>query len=75
MKKKAKDIKSSIYALGKAPENLTQNQQAKKEMIARTEPILYKGYVLKERLRLALKQVDEDTTKQEIDSFFWCSAH
>ena len=36
---------------------------------------MYKGYVLKERLRLALKQVDEDTTKQEIDSFFWRSTH
>jgi transposase len=44
-------------------------------MIARTDPILYKEYVLKERFRLALKQVDEDSTKQEIDSFFWRYTH
>ena len=52
MKKKAKDIKSSVYALGKAPENLTPNQEAKKELIVKTDPVLFKGYVLKERLRL-----------------------
>lgn len=31
MKKKAKDIKSSVYALGKATDNLTPNQQVKKK--------------------------------------------
>lgn len=45
MKKKAKDIKSFVYALGKATDNLTPNQLVKKEMLARTYPILYKGYV------------------------------
>lgn len=49
MKKKAKDIKSFVYALGKTTDNLTPNQLVKKEMLARTYPILYKGYVLKER--------------------------
>ena len=37
-KKKASDIKTSTYTLGKAPENLTANQAAKLEMIANTNP-------------------------------------
>ena len=31
MKKKAKDIESSVYALGKTTDNLTPNQQVKKK--------------------------------------------
>ena len=35
------DIKNSTYTLGKAPENLTSNQAARLEMIAKTNPRLF----------------------------------
>ena len=62
-KQKATDIKTSTYTLGKAPENLTSNQAAKLEMIANTNPRLFRGYKLKEQLRLALKYPDLEEAK------------
>ena len=53
----AAEIKTSAYTLGKAPENLKKNQAAKLEMIANTNPKLFRGYTLKEQLRLSLKLV------------------
>ena len=47
-KQRTTEIKNSGYALGKAPENLTDNQKRKLEMIASTNKRLYRGYVLKE---------------------------
>lgn len=60
------DIKGSRYALGKAPENLTVKQQAKVEMIAKSDNRLYRGYLLKENLRLLFK-MDEHSLKTELD--------
>lgn len=51
----ANAIKGSKYALGKNPENLTVNQQAKLELIANTDPRLWEGYQLKEGLRCIFK--------------------
>lgn len=51
----AEAIKGSKYALGKNPENLTVNQQAKLELIANTDPRLWEGYQLKEGLRCIFK--------------------
>ena len=48
----ATELKNSKMALGKAPNNLTPNQQAKVEWIAKTDPRLYRAYKLKEALRL-----------------------
>lgn len=48
----ANEIKNSKIALGKSTSNLTPNQQAKVEWIAKTEPRLYRAYKLKEALRL-----------------------
>ena len=48
----ATELKNSKMALGKAPSNLTPNQQAKVEWIAKTDPRLYRAYKLKESLRL-----------------------
>ncbi len=72
---KASNIKSSTYALGKAPENLTQNQMDRLEYIANTSPKLFRGYTIKERLRLALKSPDSEIAKAELDSFFWRATH
>lgn len=44
---KANEIKNSAYALGKAPEHLTENQQAKVEIIAENNNRLYRAYCMK----------------------------
>lgn len=38
-----------------APENLTDRQQVKLEWIAKTDPRLYRAYLLKEGLRTVFK--------------------
>lgn len=42
----ATELKNSKMALGKAPSNLTPNQQAKVKWIAKTDPRLYRAYKL-----------------------------
>ncbi len=59
-KAKADEIKNSAYALGKAPENLTENQQNRVAMIAENNNRLYRAYRMKEMLRLLLKIKDTD---------------
>lgn len=46
-----KRLKNSRYALWKNPQDLTDPQAAKLEWIAKTDPRLYRGYLLKEGLR------------------------
>ncbi len=75
LNEKATQIKSSTYALGKASEDLTQNQIDRLEFIANTSSKLFRGYTLKERLRLALKSPDSEIAKAELDSFFWRATH
>ena len=43
-------IKGSAYALGKAPEHLTEKQQLRVSLIASQNPRLYRAYLLKEQL-------------------------
>ncbi len=64
---KAEEIKNSAYALGKAPEHLTENQQTKVAMIAENNNRLYRAYRMKETLRLLLKikDVDEAASRTE----------
>ena len=57
---KADEIKNSAQALGKAPENLTENQQNRVAMIAEDNNRLYRAYRMKEMLRLLLKIKDTD---------------
>lgn len=47
----AKTLKRSRYALWKNPDDLTDRQAAKLAWIAKTDPRLYRGYLLKEALR------------------------
>lgn len=47
----AATIKRARYALWKNPENLTEHQAARLEWIAKTDPRLYRAYLLKEGLR------------------------
>lgn len=45
-KNRATEIKTSTFALAKAPENLTENQRLKVEIIATTNPRLYRAYLM-----------------------------
>lgn len=74
-KEKADEIKNSTYALGKAPENLTEKQQLKIELIAATNKRLYRAYMLKEKLRLLLKIKDVDEAAAELKSWLWWASH
>jgi transposase len=47
----ARTIRRSRWALWQNPEDLTEHQQAKLDWIAKTEPRLYRAYLLKEGLR------------------------
>lgn len=71
----AKTIKSAKYALGKNPENLTNNQEAKLDCIADTDPKLYRAYCLKEMLRLALKLTNPTEAEELLKKFYWRATH
>lgn len=51
----ARALKHARYALWKNPENLTDKQQTKLAWIAKTDPRLYRAYLLKEGLRTVFK--------------------
>lgn len=70
----ASEIKGSKYALGKNPENLTPNQQAKLELIARTYKRLWRAYQLKEELRTVFK-LDRDVGKEQLDHWIKWAQH
>ena len=48
-------LRRARYALWKNPENLTDRQHAKLDSIAKTDPRLYRAYLLKEGLRTVFK--------------------
>lgn len=51
----AAELKGCRYALWKNPEDLTARQQAKLAFIAKVNHRLYRAYLLKEQLRLAIR--------------------
>lgn len=53
-------IKKIRYALWKNPENLTAYQAHQLEWVARTDPRLYRAYLLKEALRYAMRRKGEE---------------
>ena len=74
-KEKAEEIKNSAYALGKAPEHLTENQQAKVAMIAGNNNRLYRAYRMKETLRLLLKLKDTGEAQAALKRWLWWASH
>jgi transposase len=74
-KAKADEIKNSVYALGKAPEHLTENQQAKVAMIAENNNRLYRAYRMKETLRLLLKIKDTEEAEDALNRWLWWASH
>lgn len=65
----ARDLKGARYALGKAPEHLTEKQQKQLEFIAKSDKRLYRAYLLKEKLRLVFQSKDATTAKAELDGW------
>lgn len=74
-KAKADEIKGSAYALGKAPEHLTEKQQLRVSLIASQNPRLYRAYLLKEQLRLLLKLTNAEEAKSELKRWLWKASH
>ena len=74
-KAKAEEIKNSAYALGKAPEHLTENQKLRVEMIAANNDRLYRAYRMKEMLRLLLKNKDVDEAERTLKRWLWWASH
>lgn len=74
-KAKAEAIKNSAFALGKAPEHLTENQQTRIAMIAENNSRLYRAYRMKETLHLLLKIKDVREAKAELDRWLWWASH
>lgn len=64
----ARAIARSRYALWKNPENLTTRQHAKLAWIAKTDPRLYRAYLLKEGLRLVF-QLPPDEAPDALDQW------
>lgn len=62
----AKKLKHARYALWKNPQDLTEHQQAKLVWIAKTDPRLYRAYLLKEGLRHVFA-VKGENGKQALD--------
>ena len=75
MKMKAEEIKNSAYALGKAPEHLTEKQQTRIAMIAENNSRLYRAYRMKETLRLVLKIKDVKEAETELNRWLWWASH
>lgn len=74
-KKRASEIKGSTYALGKAPEHLTENQRLRCQMIEANYPKLFRAYCLKEELRLILKETDPGRALTYLNRWFWRATH
>lgn len=63
------EIKNSRYALGKAPENLTEKQNLKLAQIRSRDPKLYRAYELKESLRHILKLRDVEEAEESLNDW------
>ena len=75
-KAKADGIKGSAYALGKAPEHLTEKQQLRVSLIASQNPRSCRGPTcLKKQLRLLLKLTNAEEAKSELKRWLWKASH
>lgn len=72
---KANGIKGTRYSLGKAPENLTANQQVKLEQIACSDKKLYRSYSIKESLRCIFKLTDVEEADKALNKWYFWATH
>ena len=73
--KKADEIKGSACALRKNPENLTEKQKLRLEIIAATNNRVYRAYMMKEELRLLLKMEKADEAAAALKKWRWWASH
>ncbi|MEU6657406.1 ISL3 family transposase [Streptomyces sp. NPDC046900] len=66
----SQSLKKARFALWKNPEDLTAGQQAQLAFIAAAHPLLHRAYLLKEGLRMALKQ-GKDASEVLWDWVIW----
>jgi transposase len=64
----ARELKDARFALWKNPEDLTERQQARLALIAKTNAPLYRAYLLKEQLRQVF-QLPPDQAMALLDSW------
>jgi transposase len=64
----ARTLRRARWALWKNPENLTTRQTQKLDWIAKNDPRLYRGYLLKEGLRLVF-QLTPDEAPDALDAW------
>ena len=69
MRKRVDKIKHSKYALGKNPENLTKNQQERLTMIQSEDPLIARGYALKESLRQVFKLHNPELAEEYLNKW------
>ncbi len=69
MEAASKALKGAKHALGHNPENCTEGQKAKIELIENSCPDLYRAYQLKEGLRLILHLKDPGHAACELDDW------
>ncbi|MGH9044143.1 MAG: ISL3 family transposase [Acidimicrobiales bacterium] len=55
MRQEAKELKGSRYALWRNPEDLTPRQEQKLAWVAKVNGPLYRAYLMKEQLRIAIR--------------------
>lgn len=65
----ARWLKGARWALWKRPERLTDRQQQKLSQIAKVNERLYRGYLLKEQLRLVFHEHDTPTAVALLDGW------
>ena len=63
---RVEDVKKSRFALGHNPENCTDGQAGKLQLIENSYPDLYRAYQLKESLRLILHMKDPEQAACEL---------
>jgi transposase len=62
--KGGEQVKGTRYPLSKNPENLSAGQEATLELIAKSNPKLYRVYLLKEKLCLIFHHTLEDAMRE-----------
>lgn len=70
-----KNLKGARFALGKAPEHLTEKQRAQLTFIAKADKQRYRAYLLKEKLRLVFQCEGTDAAKEELDRWIKWAQH
>jgi transposase len=68
---KTDELKGTRYALIKNPENLTAGQEATVELLAKSNPKIYRAYLLKEKIRLVFQHTLEEAKTELSDWLKW----